>query len=153
MVRAATVYRSQDVRRHKGTAGCARITPMLREGRRSAPSLLDGTPTMERHDQPSAMGSASEIWHGRTVGAWTWLRGAEHLSGMASTCIVAGTSSLRRVGARYARYQELPSFEAVAGTVVAKGDTGMASALVSVSAEDGAAAAMCSGSRPPRRLV
>lgn len=62
-----------------------------------------------------------------------------------STCMVAGTRSLLTAGARYARYQALPSFRAGVGTAVARGDTCAASALVSVLAEYGTGAERCSG--------
>lgn len=84
-----------------------------------------------KRDGPGGM-----IPHGHDVGAQAWQPGVEHLRALAST---RGVCSLRRVGGGHSvrEISRRSSFQAGAGTIIARKDTGIVSTLVSVSAEVG----------------
>lgn len=80
MVRAVSVHRNSVILFRMDTAVYEPGMRILREGRRKAPSPLSGAPTMVRHEEPRAAGSAGMDTDGHPVGGHTWIRGGMRFS-------------------------------------------------------------------------
>lgn len=76
MVRAVSVPRSPAILCRMDMAAYEPGMRILREDRRKAPSPETGAPTMGRHEEPRAVGSAGTDTDGQPVGRHAWIRGA-----------------------------------------------------------------------------